>query len=152
MNLALFSIVAFLASILPNGWVLQPPTGLVVQTGTMPQGAAASPDGSMLAVVESGFNPPALSLYATRDLRLIRHIALRGAFGRPVWTPHGILVAGANADCVFAMDPANGSVRTFTVGRNTWPVAIAVKNDLVAVVSDKDGSVRIGKLDRKSVV
>lgn len=136
------------SGVLPNGWILRAPAGPPAVTGTMPQGAAASPDGSVLAVLESGFNPPALSLYAVRDLHLIRRVALRGAFGRPVWTRYGILVAGANADDVFAIDPKNGSVRAFPVGRNTWPVSVAVKNGLVAVATDTDGSVRIGKLDR----
>ncbi len=99
---ALFAIIGAAGgsapNVLPNGWVLRPPTGAVVQTQTMPQGAALAPDGATLAVVESGFNPPDLALYATSDLHLVRRVALRGAFGRPVWTPRGILVAGANAD------------------------------------------------------
>jgi DNA-binding beta-propeller fold protein YncE len=135
------------ASILPNGWILRPPSGAMKQTGTMPQGATASPDGSVLAVVESGFNPPALTLYATRDLHLIRRIRLSGAFGRPVWTPGGILVAGANADAVFEVDPRSGAVRSFPVGKNTWPASVAVCGRFVAVATNKDGSVRIGSLD-----
>ena len=54
---------------LPSGWILQPAPSLTVRTGTMPQGAAASPDGRELAVVESGFNPPALGLYDARTLQ-----------------------------------------------------------------------------------
>ena len=54
-------------SVLPNGWILERPQGLVIQTGTLPQGAAVSPGGTMLAVVESGYNSPALGLYRTQD-------------------------------------------------------------------------------------
>jgi hypothetical protein len=134
-------------NVLPNGWVLNAPTGAVVRTGTMPQGAALSPDGAALAVVEAGFNPPDLALYATSDLHLVRRVALAGAFGRPVWTPHGILVAGANADAIFAIDPASGKVQTIRLGRGTYPVAIAARGGVVVVATDLDASVRIGALD-----
>jgi DNA-binding beta-propeller fold protein YncE len=133
-------------TILPSGWILRAPVGRTIQTGTMPQGAAASADGSMLAVVESGFNPPALDIYATRDLHLIRRVGLRDAFGRPVWTRSGILVAGETADAVFAIDPRSGAVRLFPVGKNTRPVSVAAKGDLVAVATDNDGCVRFGTL------
>lgn len=43
---------------LPNGWELSQPAGPMVATGTMPQGAIASPDGSQIVVTESGFNAP----------------------------------------------------------------------------------------------
>ncbi len=139
-------------NVLPNGWVLRAPTGAVVRTGTMPQGAALSPNGATLAVVEAGFNKPDLALYATNDLHLVRRVALKGAFGRPVWTQHGILVAGANADAVFTIDPASGGVRAIhlgrlTLGRHTYPVAVAARDGVVAVATDLDGSVRIGTLD-----
>lgn len=134
-------------SVLPSGWILQAPVGRTIQTGTMPQGATLSPDGSMFAVVESGFNPPALDIYATADLHRIRRVALRDAFGRPVWTRKGILVAGETADAVFAIDPRSGKVRAFPVGKNTRPVSVAARNDLVAVATDDDGAVRIGALE-----
>ena len=150
-SIALFALAGVAGSsspsLLPNGWVLQAPSGTVVQTQTFPQGAALSPDGATLAVVDAGFNPPDLALYATRDLRLIGRISLGGAFGRPVWTSRGILIAGANADAVFAVDPKSGNPRTFHLARGTYPVAVAAQGSLVAVATDLDGSVRIGSLD-----
>jgi DNA-binding beta-propeller fold protein YncE len=134
-------------SVLPNGWVLLPPADTVIQTGTMPQGAAASPDGSRLAVVESGFNPPALTLYATPNLQLIRRVALTGAYGRPLWTNRGILVAGANADAIFDVDPTTGSVRKIALPHGSYPIAVAQSHGIVAVATDGDGSVRIAKLN-----
>ena len=113
----------------------------------MPQGAAISSDGSTLAVVESGFNPPALALYATPSLRLLKRISLTGAFGRPVWTDHGILVAGANADALFVVDPKSGHVRKIALPKNSYPIAVAARNGIVAVATDGDGAVRIGRLD-----
>jgi hypothetical protein len=56
-------------SALPNGWILERPQGLVIQTGTLPQGAAVSPDGTMLAVVESGYNAPARLRWAKARTR-----------------------------------------------------------------------------------
>jgi DNA-binding beta-propeller fold protein YncE len=134
-------------SVLPNGWALRATSDPVVQTGTMPQGAAISPDGSTLAVLESGFNPPALALYATPSLRLLKRISLTGAFGRPVWTDRGILVAGANADTLFVADPKSGQVRKIALAKNSYPIAVAARGATVAVATDGDGDVRIGKLD-----
>jgi DNA-binding beta-propeller fold protein YncE len=133
--------------VLPNGWELSAPVGAVVQTGTMPQGATLSHDGTMLLVVESGYNPPALAFYSTNDLHLIRRVPLAGAFGRPVWTPRGILVAGANADTVFSIDAANGRARRFALPHKTYPIAVAASHGLVAVATDHDGCVRIAALD-----
>src|SRR6202158_5243031 len=56
-------------SVLPNGWLLRPPQGMFRETDTMPQGAAASPNGKILAVVDSGFNPASLRLYNAADLK-----------------------------------------------------------------------------------
>jgi len=39
------------AIVLPNGWEIHQPPRLMTYTDTMPQGAAASPDGKTLAVV-----------------------------------------------------------------------------------------------------
>jgi DNA-binding beta-propeller fold protein YncE len=133
-------------TILPNGWLLNAPSGPVVQTGTMPQGAALSRNGATLAVVESGFNPPALALYSTRNLQLIRRFALSGAFGRPVWTARGILVAGANADAVFDIDPQRGAVAKIALPKNSYPVGVAASRGLVAVATNGDGSLRIAPL------
>jgi hypothetical protein len=113
----------------------------------MPQGAAISPDGAMLVVVESGFNPPALELYTANDLHLIRRVPLAGAFGRPVWTPRGVLVAGANADAIFSINAANGRAQKIALPRNTYPIALAASHGLVAVATDHDDSVRIARLD-----
>jgi hypothetical protein len=134
-------------SVLPNGWVLQAPAGAIVATGTMPQGAARSPDGSTIAVVESGFNPPALSLYATRGLRLVKRYNLAGAYGRPVWTQRGIFVAGANADALFAIDPHAATVRKIALPPKSYPVSVAESHGVFAVAFNGDGAVRIGKLD-----
>lgn len=134
-------------SVLPNGWALRATSDPVVQTGTMPQGAAISSDGSTLAVLESGFNPPALALYATPSMRLLKRISVTGALGKPVWTDRGILVAGANADALFVADPQSGQVRKIALPKNSYPIAVAARNGTVAVATDGDGAVRIGKLD-----
>ncbi|MGA7283633.1 MAG: alkaline phosphatase family protein [Candidatus Cybelea sp.] len=135
------------ASVLPNGWALRATSDPVVQTGTMPQGAAISSDGSTLAILESGFNPPALALYATPSLRLLKRVSLTGAFGRPVWTDSGILVAGANADALFVVDPKTHNVRKIALPKNSYPIAVAARNGTVAVATDGDGAVRMGSLD-----
>src|SRR5580692_1548635 len=133
--------------VLPNGWVLPAPADAVTQTGTMPQGAALSPDGAAFAVVESGFNPPALRIYSLPSLRLRERIALAGAFGRPVWTDRGILVAGANADAIFLVNPNGGAVRKIALHHGSYPVAVARHGDAIAVATEGDDSVRVADLE-----
>ncbi|MGA9420213.1 MAG: hypothetical protein WBV40_13770, partial [Candidatus Cybelea sp.] len=113
----------------------------------MPQGAAASPDGRELAVVESGFNPPALGLYDARTLQRIASISLRGAFGRPVWLDaRHVLVAGANAEAILEIDTTTRSVSRTPFPPHTYPVAVAHSGQRIAVATDDDGNVRIGTL------
>jgi DNA-binding beta-propeller fold protein YncE len=132
---------------LPSGWILQPAPLLTVRTGTMPQGAAASPDGRELAVVESGFNPPALGLYDARTLQRVASISLRGAFGRPVWLDaRHVLVAGANAQAILEIDTTTRSVARILFPPHTYPITVAHSGQRVAVATDDDGNVRLGTL------
>ncbi|HEY7981072.1 MAG TPA: alkaline phosphatase family protein [Candidatus Eremiobacteraceae bacterium] len=135
-------------SVLPNGWLVRPPQGMYRETDTMPQGAAASPDGKTLAVVDSGFNPSSLRLYASIDLKQIAVVPLPGAFGRPLWrdSKH-ILVAGDNADALFDIDIVAGSAQKIVMPAKSHPIAVAMTRDeIFAVAGDGDGSVRIGTL------
>ncbi len=134
--------------VLPSGWNIPQPQGMMAETGTMPQGASASPDGKRLAVVESGFNPPALGLYRTADLKKLAPITLKGAFGRPVWldTRH-VLVAGANADALLDVDLSTRTVHAIAMPKQSYPTAVANLNGhLFALATDGDASVRIGTL------
>ena len=134
-------------AVLPNGWLIKPPAGLVVQTDTFPQGAGASPDGSTLAVVESGYNPPSLHLYDVSDLKEVASIPLKGAFGRPIWTDaNRLLVAGANADALLEVDVRGKTVNAFSLGKGSYPIAVATHGSTVAVATEGDHSVRIGSL------
>jgi Phosphoesterase family len=137
----------FAAIVLPNGWEIHQPPRLMTETDTMPQGAAASPDGKTLAVVESGFNPPTLRLYSTNDLAQVASIPLKGAFGRPVWLDgNRILVAGANADAIFVVAVKPQAVTPVAMGKGSYPTGVAAHGDKVAVALDTGGSVRIGTL------
>ena len=135
-------------AILPNGWVIAAPQGIMTETDTMPQGGAASSDGKTLAVVESGFNPPTLRLYSTADLSQVAQISLRGAFGRPLWTDSThVLVAGANADALLEIDVKSQTVRPIALAKHSYPTNVTVTGTTFAVATDGDGSVRIGPLD-----
>ncbi len=140
-----FAAASDLGVLLPSGWRLTPPQGAVATLGTMPQGVALSPDGSTLAIVESGVAPAALRLVdvATRHQRAI---ALAGAFGKPVWVDAThVGVAGANANALFVVDAASGAVLKIPVGRGTWPAALAVApGRSLADANDANGTVTIG--------
>lgn len=141
---------------LPDDWELLPSKGQMIRTGTMPQGASASPDGKTLAVISSGFNQPALLLYRAGDLRQLASIPLTGAFGRPLWTDQRtVLVAGANADAIFKVDVLHHAVQTIPLGKGSYPTSITRAKRMVAVATDGTLSVKIGPLndlgDAKSV-
>jgi DNA-binding beta-propeller fold protein YncE len=136
-------------TVLPNGWFVRAPHGMFRETDTMPQGAAASPDGNVLAVVDSGFNPASLRLYDPANLKQIAVVPLAGAFGRPLWLDsRHVLVAGDNADSISDVDVVTRSVRKIVMPAKSHPIAIAMAGDgTVAVAIDGDGSVRIGALN-----
>lgn len=136
-------------SVLPNGWLVRPPQGIFRETDTMPQGAAASPDGKILAVVDSGFNPASVRLYDPADLKQIAVVPLDGAFGRPLWLDsRHVLVAGDNADALFDVDVSARSVRKIVMPAKSHPIAIAMAhNGTFAVAGDGDGRVRFGALN-----
>lgn len=132
--------------VLPSGWRLTAPQGPHAATGTMPQGIALSPDGSMLAVVESGATPAALRILDSGSLAEREVIPLPGAFGKPVWLDAGhVAVAGANSDAILHVDVAAKSVTPVLVGKGSWPAALAASaGGSIASVNDGDGTVSIG--------
>ena len=137
-GLALVTLAATVmqATIIPTGWRISAPVANFATTGTMPQGIALSPDGTKLAVIEGGFNPAALRILATTDLHTIRDIALKDAFGSPVWIDnHTILAAGGSTNAILSADIGSGTVTTL---QNAGPYvsAIAVSGTTLASVSD----------------
>lgn len=143
------AIVLLLASATPDDWGLTPAPPAMTGTDTMPQGAAASPNRSTLAVLCAGYNHPTLRLYRTRDLEQSASIPLSGGFGRPVWIDEThVAVAGANADAILVADTQAQAVRTIALGKGSYPTAIARTGDTFAVATDSDFSIRIGPLDR----
>jgi YVTN family beta-propeller protein len=102
---------------LPTGWHLSAPPGDVAVTGTMPQGLALSPDDTLLAVVESGVNPPALRILDVRGLQEVRTIPLRDAFGTPVWVnDREVLVPGGSTNAVLAVHVRSGRIVSIPAG------------------------------------
>ncbi len=132
---------------LPSGWRLTPPQGPLLPTGPMPQGIAISPDGTKLAIVESGVPPAALRIVELRSLRA-HTIALKGAFGKPLWLDEThVAVAGANTDAIAQVDTGSGSVHLRPSGKGSWPAAIAALADRrLITANDGDGTVNIGTM------
>lgn len=142
---ALAASAASAVVILPSGWRLSSPQGPFSNIGTMPQGIALSPDGKMLAVVESGDRPATLRLLQTPGLREVKDIALKGAFGKPLWTGNDrVLIAGANTDSVLEVDVRSGEIAQTPIGKDSWPAFVARSpNGGLATANDGDATVTI---------
>jgi DNA-binding beta-propeller fold protein YncE len=145
--LALATLGALVAQrvTLPTLWRLSPPVGNATTLGTMPQGIALSPDGTKLAVVESGFNPPALRILATSDLHVIQTVTLKDAFGIPVWIGSFLYVAGGASDAVWSVNANDGSVSTFTQSAG-WPDAVALLGSKFVVANDDTATATVRSL------
>lgn len=124
---ALAEAAPHMQSVLPSGWRLTAPAGPLATVGTTPQGIALSPDGKMLAVVESGVNPAALRLLDAKTLATTKVITLSGAFGKPVWCGSTLVcVPGAATDAIQGVDVSSGAVQPFPLSKGSWPVSVAL--------------------------
>jgi DNA-binding beta-propeller fold protein YncE len=111
---------------LPTDWTLTPPSGPVSTTGTMPQGLALSPDGTKIAVVESGVNPPALRVLSVPGLHDVKVIPLKDAFGTPLWSDAThVLVPGGTTNAVLRVDITSTNIETLPAGNYISAVALA---------------------------
>jgi YVTN family beta-propeller protein len=127
---------AMQTTLIPTGWHISPPASGVATTGTMPQGIALSPDGTKLAVIEAGVNPPALRILSVPSLQAVRVIELKDAFGSPAWlNGTTVLVPGASTNTVLSADIGSGTVRALETPSN-FVTAVAVSSDTLATVSD----------------
>ncbi len=130
---------------LPTDWTLSAPSGAVSTTGTMPQGLALSPDGSKIAIIESGVNPAALRILSVPDLHEIKVIPLKDAFGTPVWVDKTrLLVPGASTDAVLRIDIVTASIDTQPVGKYVSAVARATAGAVFATADLDNTLVRLG--------
>ncbi|MDE2483201.1 MAG: hypothetical protein KGN02_13570 [bacterium] len=129
---------ALSATRLPTNWLIAAPTGRVATTGTMPQGLALSPDGTKLAVIDAGFNPPALRVLASSDLHTLEVISLRDGFGTPVWAGNDrVLIPGASTNAILDVDLASHRIGTRTLDRGgRWVSALATDGARIAVAYD----------------
>lgn len=136
-------------ALLPTGWSISPPGGAVAATGTMPQGLALSPDGQSVAVVESGDGPPGVRIFDAATLHEKAFIALKGAFGDPVWDGNGFLwVALANVHALGRIDVARASLeRSIETGDATWPSSLAISPDAKTLAFSDDATAHIGMVD-----
>ncbi len=135
---------------LPTDWALTPPSGAVSTTGTMPQGLALSPDGSKIAVVESGVNPPALRILSVPGLKTLQIIPLKDAFGTPVWAGNLVYVPGATTESVLIVDAATGKVGS--VASPGYPAALALDGPRIMVANDLSSDVAIRAVSSAAAV
>ncbi len=138
---ALLAAAASTTTLLPSGWRISLPQGAAATTGTMPQGIALSPDGQKLAIVESGYMPPALRIVSVADLSTVNVIPLEGAFGIPVWRGNdAVLVAGGHTNAVFQVDLKAKKVAAVASHLN-WPASLSAQSGSLAVTNDGNNTV-----------
>ncbi len=136
LAVVMLAATAMQTTLIPTGWRISAPLSTVATTGTMPQGIALSPDGSKLAIIESGVNPPAVRILAAADLQTIRVIPVKDAFGAPVWLDNAtVLAPGASTNAVLSVDVASSSIVSLENGI-PYASALAVSGTMLAAVSD----------------
>jgi YVTN family beta-propeller protein len=113
---------------LPNGWRITPAGKLLATVGDLVTNVSVSPDGRVLVVVNSGFQPHGLTVFDARTHAQLQHIALPSAWlglawssdGRKLYVSGGNASGGKNASGLSLGDPAN---REGGVGRpNVAPI------------------------------
>ncbi|MFN2529145.1 MAG: hypothetical protein ABR584_10570 [Candidatus Baltobacteraceae bacterium] len=136
-------------TILPTDWHVSAPKGPVANTGPMPQGLALSPDGQLVAVLESGDGPPGVRIFEAATLHERTFVALKGAFGDPVWDGNGTLwVALANVHAVGRINVLTGTLeRSIETGDQTWPASVALSPDGKSLAFSDDATGHIGVID-----
>ena len=84
---------------LPNGWKITPAGKVIGELGDLVTNAAVSPDGKVLATVNSGFLPHGVDLFDVASGRHLQHVGLPSAWLGLAWSPDGrtLFVSGGNA-------------------------------------------------------
>ncbi len=134
--LVVLAATAMETTLIPTGWRISAPLSSPATTGTMPQGIALSPDGSKLAVIEAGVNPPAVRILAVSDLHTIRVVPVKDAFGTPQWLDNAtVLAPGASTNAVLSIDVATGAIASLETGI-PFATAVTASGTTLAAVSD----------------
>ena len=109
---------------LPNGWRITPAGKAVADLGDLVLKLAPSPDGRVIAVVNSGYLPHGVSLIDARTHKLIQSVPLKTTWLGLAWAADGktLYVSGGNANGekkeaatiapVYALAYRNGRLQT----------------------------------------
>lgn len=138
MVIALTLSAAVHRTLLPSGWHVTP-DARAVTIGTMPQGITLSPDGSMLAVVESGYDPPALRILSVPALKTLADVPLKDAFGKPRWRNDTMIdVPGGSSGNVWEVNRATSRVVALPE-HESYVDAVALDGSRVVAIDDRSG-------------
>jgi DNA-binding beta-propeller fold protein YncE len=134
------------AVVLPTEWSIPPAPATEAVTGTLPQGAALTADGSAVIVADTGAGEPALRVFDATTLALKHVIAVPGAFGTPLADKQGggFWAATGNGDTIIHAGAVSGTIdRTIALPKGFWPAAIARSPDgrTLAVSGESAGAV-----------
>ena len=85
---------------LPNGWRITPAGKVVADLNDLVLKVSPSPDGRVIAAVNSGYLPHGLSLIDTRTHRVVQSIGLKSTWLGLAWATDGrtLYVSGGNAN------------------------------------------------------
>jgi YVTN family beta-propeller protein len=133
-----FALLAGLATaatawrILPTEWSIAPPADVVVATGTLPESARLTADGTHLIVVEAGAGPPAIDILDPATLKTQRRIDAKNLYGEPLPDAQGagFWVGTGSDNALLHVDAESGATdRTIALPKGFWPAAIAASPD-----------------------
>ncbi len=84
---------------LPNGWRITPAGKPIATIGDMVLNAVVSPDGKVVVVTHSGYQPHGIDVIDVKTRKLIQEIPLKTTWLGLAWSPdgHTLYVSGGNA-------------------------------------------------------
>lgn len=143
---------AIYGKVLPNDWNLSP-VGHFTQLGNMPFGMALSPDGRLLAVVNSGLRANTLDLISAANGSILQQLSLPSSFLGVSFSNNGTLyVSGGPKNAVYEFsNGANGYQLSRTFSVPGYPAGLCVNGSHLLVAQNLANSLAVINLQTGTV-
>jgi DNA-binding beta-propeller fold protein YncE len=144
-------------TVLPTEWSIPAAPASEAITGTLPQSATLTADGSSVIVTDTGAGTPAVRVFNAQTLALEHVVGLQGAYGQPLADPQaaGFWVSTGGANTIVHIDAHSGAIeRTISLPPGFWPAAIARSPDgrSLAVTGESAGAVAVIDMESGATV